>query len=165
MEPISTAAAMGSYGLGRNMPRDELVRCLRWDLARFDAYVGADNHMGTEFTQDTPATQVVMDELKRRGLLYLDARAVPTTPVALATRDCRVPHAARDIFLDGEQAATAVDARLAQLVKFARERSSAIAIGHAHNVTLAALQRWLPTVSRQGVALVPLTAVVRTRGG
>ena len=165
MEPISAAAAIGSYGLGRNMPRDELVRRLRWDLARFDAYVGIDNHMGTEFAQDTPAMRVVMDELKQRGLLYLDARAVPTAPVAVAARDFGVPYVARDIFLDGEQAAISVDARLAQLVKLARERGSAIAIGHAHDETLAALQRWLPTLSRQGVVLVPLTAVVKTRGG
>ena len=165
MEPISAAAAIGSYGLGRNMPRDELVRRLRWDLARFDSYVGVDNHMGTEFAQDTPAMRVVMDELKRRGLLYLDARAVPTEPVAVAARDFGVPYAARDIFLDGEEAAIAVDARLAQLVNLARERGSAIAIGHAHDVTLAALQRWLPTLSRQGVVLVPLTAVVKARGG
>jgi len=165
MEPISATAAIGSYGLGRNMPRDELVRRLRWDLARFDAYVGVDNHMGTEFAQDTPAMRVVMDELKRRGLLYLDARAVPTAPVAVAARDFGVPYAARDIFLDGEQAAISVDARLAQLVRLARERGSAIAIGHAHDATLTALQRWLPTLSRQGVVLVPLTAVVKTRGG
>lgn len=165
MEPISAAAAIGSYGLGRNMPRDELVRRLRWDLARFDAYVGVDNHMGTEFAQDTPAMGVVMDELKRRGLLYLDARAVPTAPVAVAARDFGVPYAARDIFLDGEEAAISVDARLSQLVKLARERGSAIAIGHAHEETLAALQRWLPTLSRQGVVLVPLTAVVKARGG
>ncbi|MGH6984396.1 MAG: divergent polysaccharide deacetylase family protein [Stellaceae bacterium] len=164
MEPISAVAAIGSYGLGRNMPRDELVRRLRWDLGRFDAYVGVDNHMGTEFAQDTPAMRVVMDELKRRGLLYLDARAVPTAPVAVAARDFGVPYVARDIFLDGEQAAISVDARLAQLVKLARERGSAIAIGHAHDATLAALQRWLPTLSRQGVVLVPLTAVVKARG-
>lgn len=165
MEPISAAAAIGSYGLGRNMPHDELVRRLRWDLARFDAYVGVDNHMGTEFAQDTPAMRVVMDELKQRGLLYLDARAVPTAPVAVAARDFGVPYAARDIFLDGEQAAISVDSRLAQLVKLARERGSAIAVGHAHDATLAALQRWMPTLSRQGVVLVPLTAVVKARGG
>ena len=40
MEPVSVSAAMGAYGLGRNMPHDELVRRLRWDLARIDNYVG-----------------------------------------------------------------------------------------------------------------------------
>jgi len=165
MEPVSVSAAMGAYGLGRNMPHDELVRRLRWDLARIDNYVGVDNHMGTAFADDAPAMQVVMAELKRRGLLYLDARAVPTVPVAVAARNAGVPYAARDIFLDGEQAAVAVDARLAQLVTLARERGSAIAIGHPHEATLAALQRWLPTLSRQGVVLVPLTAVVKVSGG
>ena len=165
MEPISVTAAMSAYGLGRNMPHDELVRRLRWDLARFDSYVGVDNHMGTEFAQDTPAMRVVMDELRRHGLLYLDARAVPTAPVAVAAHDFGVPYVARDIFLDGEQAAISVDSRLAQLVKLARERGSAIAIGHAHDETLAALQRWVPTLSRQGVVLVPLTAVIKARGG
>jgi len=164
MEPVSVSAAIGAYGLGRNMPDDELVRRLRWDLARFDGYVGVDNHMGTAFADDAPAMQVVMAELKRRGLLYLDARAVPTAPVAVAAHDSGVPYAARDIFLDGEQAAIAVDVRLAELVKLARERGSAIAIGHPHEATLAALRRWLPTLAHQGVVLVPLTAVVKVRG-
>lgn len=161
MEPASTTAAMGAYALGRYMTSDDLLRRLRWDLARFDAYVGVDNHMGTAFAMDAPAMQVVMGELKRRGLLYLDARAVPTEPVAVAARDLGVPYAARDIFLDGEQAAVAVDARLAQLVRLARERGSAIAVGHPHPETLAALQRWLPTLNRRGVVLVPLTAVIK----
>ncbi|HVA35107.1 MAG TPA: divergent polysaccharide deacetylase family protein, partial [Stellaceae bacterium] len=164
MEPVSATAAMGAYALGRFMPPDELVQRLRWDLARFDAYVGIDNHMGTAFARDAPAMQVVMSELRQRGLLYLDARAVPTEPVAVAARDLGVPYAARDIFLDGEQAAVAVDARLAQLVVIARQRGSAIAIGHPHAATLAALARWLPTLKRRGVVLVPLTAVVKARG-
>src|SRR6185437_137967 len=139
MEPVSVSAAIGAYGLGRNLPHDELVRRLLWALARFDSYVGVDTHMGTAFATDEPAMQVVMAELKRRGLLYLDARAVPTAPAAVAARNFGVPYAARDIFLDGEQAAVAVDVRLALLVKLARERGSAIAIGHPHDATLAAL--------------------------
>ena len=165
MEPATATAAMGSYTLGRYMPRDELLRRMRWDLARFDAYVGVDNHAGTEFATDAPAMQVVMIELKRRGLVYLDARAVPTEAVASAAHDAGVPYAARRIFLDGEEAAIAVDARLAQLVKLARAHGSAIAIGHPHSATLAALIRWLPTLKRQGVALVPLTAVIKTPAG
>ena len=164
MAPVSATAAMGAYSLGRNMPRDELVQRLRWDMARFDAYVGVDNHMGTDFARAAPAMQVVMSELKQRGLLYLDARAVPTEPVAVAARDLGVPYAARDIFLDGERAAVAVDARLAQVIAIAHQRGSAIAIGHPHDATLAALARWLPTLKRHGVVLVPLTAVVKARG-
>jgi polysaccharide deacetylase 2 family uncharacterized protein YibQ len=163
MEPASATAAMGAYVLGRYMTRDELLQRLRWDLARFHGYVGIDNHMGTEFATDAPAMRVVMGELKRRGLLYLDARAVPTEPVAVAARQLGVPYAARDIFLDGERAAIAVDARLARLVNLAREHGSAIAIGHPHAETLAALTRWLPTLKRQGVVLVPLTAVIKPR--
>ncbi len=163
MEPASPTAAMGSYALGRYMTPDELLRRLHWDLARFDDYIGVDNHMGTEFAMDAPAMRVVMTELKRRGLLYLDARAVPTEPVAVAAHELGLPYAARDIFLDGEQAAIAVDARLADLVKLAHEHGSAIAVGHPHPATLAALQRWLPTLRRQGVVLVPLTAVIKPR--
>ncbi|MDE2229325.1 MAG: divergent polysaccharide deacetylase family protein [Alphaproteobacteria bacterium] len=163
MEPVSVNAAMGAYGLGRYMPRDELLRRLRWDLARFDGYVGIDNHMGTAFAADAPAMRVVMGELKQRGLLYLDARAAPTEPVAVAAQDLGVPYASRDIFLDGEEAAISVDARLAQLVAIARKRGSAIAVGHPHATTLAALARWLPTLRRQGIVLVPLTAVIRPR--
>ena len=74
-----------------------------------------------------------------------------------------VPHVARDVFLDDEQTPSAIAKQLAQVERVARQHGSAIAIGHPHDATLAALRAWLPQLGGNGLGLVPVSAVVRRR--
>jgi hypothetical protein len=74
-----------------------------------------------------------------------------------------VPHAARDVFLDDDQAPTAIASQLASVEQLARQHGSAIAIGHPHDPTIAALKAWLPLLGQKGLVLVPLSAVVQHR--
>ena len=74
-------------------------------------------------------------------------------------------HASRDVFLDHDRNAEAVVRQLAQTERVARRRGYAIAIGHPHDITINALQKWLPDVAARGFAIVPLSAIVRRRLG
>jgi len=74
-----------------------------------------------------------------------------------------VPHAARDVFLDDDQAPAAIAKQLAKLEQLARQHGSAIAIGHPHDATIAALKAWLPLLGGKGFVLVPVSAVARYR--
>jgi polysaccharide deacetylase 2 family uncharacterized protein YibQ len=165
MEPLDTRnndAGPGPLDVG--LSADEILRRLRWDLARFDGYVGINNHMGSRFTSDTEALRPVMQELRDRGLLFLDSRTVPhSLGVSVAAR-YGVPHAGRDVFLDDEIASPAIAAQLAELERVARRSGSAIAIGHPHDATLDALKAWLRDAPSKGFVLVPLSAIVRERG-
>ena len=42
-------------------------------------------------------------------------------------------------------------------------RGSAVGIGHPYDVTLEALESWLPELRRRSFLLVPVSAVVRQR--
>src|ERR1700731_4421743 len=102
-----------------------------------------------------------MVELRARGLAFLDSRtSAASTGVRLAVA-YGVPHAARDVFLDDDQIPAAIAKELARTEQVARQHGSAIAIGHPHDATLAALKSWLPQVEGKGLALVPVTAIVR----
>ncbi|MGO4843520.1 divergent polysaccharide deacetylase family protein, partial [Rhizobiaceae sp. 2RAB30] len=50
----------------------ENVEALRWSLSRITNYTGVMNYMGARFSADADAMAPVMDELAKRGLLYLD---------------------------------------------------------------------------------------------
>jgi polysaccharide deacetylase 2 family uncharacterized protein YibQ len=103
----------------------------------------------------------VSEELRSRGLRFLDSRtAAPTVGETLARRQ-GVPTVSRNVFLDDEISAPAIGARLADLEQAARRKGAAIAIGHAHDATLAALAAWLPTLGARQLVLVPLTTIVR----
>lgn len=125
--------------------------------------MSGNNHMGSKFTADARGMAPVIAELRAHGLLFLDSR---TTAAIAGTRLAAaggVPHAGRDVFLDDDLAPAAIARQLVRLESVARRRGSAIAIGHAHDTTLAALRAWLPTLAGKGYALVPLSVVVRYR--
>jgi uncharacterized protein len=163
MEPLSRAEDMGPNGLAIGLERDELLRRLRWNLERFEGYVGINNHMGSRFTGDAKSLAPVMEELKARGLLFLDSRTIATSAGAEVAQHYGVPNAARDVFLDNEINAVSIAQQLAEAEAVARHRGTAIAIGHPHDATLDALTSWLDELSRKGLVLVPVSAVVRER--
>jgi polysaccharide deacetylase 2 family uncharacterized protein YibQ len=161
MEPLDTHLDTGPNSLRVGLGHDELLRRLRWGLDRFSGYVGINNHMGSRFTSDSASMTPVIEELRSRGLLFLDSRTAATTVgEALARRD-GVPTVSRNVFLDDEISAPAIGARLVDAEQAARRRGAAVAIGHAHDATLAALAAWLPTLAAKQLVLVPLTAIVR----
>jgi hypothetical protein len=165
MQPVNTKLDMGPNGLATNQSKEEVLRRLDWDLGRFEGYVGINNHMGSRFTGDAQAMGWVMDELKARGLMFLDSRTIATSIGAKAASAEGVPFAERDVFLDDEQTATAVDQQLKEVEAIAKKRGTAIAIGHPHDVTIAALTSWIASLPQKGIVLVPLTEVVKTRLG
>jgi uncharacterized protein len=165
MEPVNTKLDMGPNGLTTTQPRDEVLRRLDWDLGRFDGYVGINNHMGSRFTGDTQAMGWVMDELKSRGLMFLDSRTIGTSIGAKVAAADGVPFAERDVFLDDDQSEGAVEQRLKEVEAIARKKGTAIAIGHPHDPTIDALIGWIANLPQKGVVLVPLTDIVKTRMG
>jgi polysaccharide deacetylase 2 family uncharacterized protein YibQ len=163
MEPINAHMDMGPNGLAVDQTRDEVLRRLRWGLERFDGYVGINNHMGSRFTADAEAMGWVLGELKARGLLFLDSRTIAHSAGETVAASVDLPFVSRDVFLDDDQQADAVEARLKDAEAVARRKGTAIAIGHPHEATLVALNLWIAALPRDGIVLVPLTDVVKTR--
>ena len=64
-----------------------------------------------------------------------------------------------------QRRAAAIAQQLALTERLARQHGQAIAIGHPHPETLKALAQWIPALREKGLALVPLTALVRKPPG
>lgn len=163
MEPSGNADP-GPDALLTALGETELRRRLARHLAAFDGFVGINNHMGSRFTADQRGMAVVLSELAGRGLLFLDSRTTADSAAGPLAAHYHVPMLARDVFLDHQQSPQAVAAALAKVEEIARRKGSAIAIGHPHDVTTAALAAWLPTLEAKGFQLVPLTALLKEQG-
>lgn len=161
MEPGDSSENPGPNALAGNLPQAEFTRRLEWNLSQFGGYVGINNHMGSRLTSNPAALAPVMAALKRRGLLFLDSRTTAETRGLDIARHFGVPAVERNVFLDHDVSAAAVDAALLRTEELARRNGFAIAIGHPKDITLSALEAWLPDVRARGFAVVPLTAVVR----
>ena len=137
--------------------RDHLEGFIR-DLPRA---IGANNHMGSEYTEHGEKMRVVLGVLKSRGLFFIDSVTSPrTTGLALA-REMGVRSERRDVFLDNEQNEAYIKGQLNQAVRRAYKTGAAIAICHPHPATIRALASLLPGLEQQGITLVPVSRLVR----
>lgn len=164
MEPVGKNVDPGPNVLEIGMGHDAIRQRLDWGLSRFSAYVGVNNHMGSRFTANRNGMAVVMAELKRRGLLFLDSRTTGATVGPALAREYQVPLAQRNVFLDNVNTVAAVNARLEETEELARRRGFAVAIGHPRDATLKALERWLAALPERGFVLVPLSAIITGPG-
>lgn len=160
MEPLSHTVNPGPNALLTDLPVPELIRRLDWNLAQFSGYVGINNHMGSHFTSDAADMVPVLQDLKTRGLLFLDSRTTNATVGRRVALQVGIPFAERDVFLDNDLGSKAVGAQLDKVIEIARKHGLAIAIGHPHPMTLKMLAGWIPTLKGQGITLVPLSQVV-----
>jgi polysaccharide deacetylase 2 family uncharacterized protein YibQ len=149
--------------LSIEMPLNKLRENLKNNLDGFQGYVGVNNHMGSKFSRDKAGLEIVMQELKSRNVFFLDSK---TTPKSIAEKiatqhGVRTTH--RDVFIDHTETAKAVNKALKEIEAGALRRGSAIAIGHPKDLTLSALESWLPTLEAKGFELVPLSAVLQYR--
>ncbi len=163
MEPVG-GADPGPMALYRDLDEAEFRQRFEWNLSRLAGFVGINNHMGSAFTADVPAMRRLMRALASRGLLFLDSRTTEKTVARRTAARAGVRFARRAVFLDHERGSAAVAAALRRLLRRARRDGAAIAIGHPHPHTLAALETWLPTLERRGFLLVPVSSLARRPG-
>ncbi|HEY5209705.1 MAG TPA: divergent polysaccharide deacetylase family protein [Stellaceae bacterium] len=161
MQPLNGKIDPGPNALTVALSDADILSRLRWGLVRMDGYVGINNHMGSRFTQDRAGMSVVMAEVKARGLLFLDSVTIGHTVGAATAEPLHVPFAERNVFLDDQPTVAGVSHQIAVLEQVARRHGAAIAIGHPHPATLAVLAQWLPRAAARGIAVVPLTSLMR----
>jgi polysaccharide deacetylase 2 family uncharacterized protein YibQ len=154
--------AQGGADPGKGAIEDDLSprrieRRTREALEKVPGAVGVNNHMGSRITADRKAMGEILDVVAERGLFFLDSRTTPESVAYEIARSRAIPAAQRDVFLDAERTPEAVRAELGRLFALAREKGAAIAIGHPHEVTLAALEEEIPKAKAAGIEFVPVS--------
>lgn len=142
-------------------PAQNLER-LDWALGRTSGYVGVAALMGSRFTTSEDHLAPVLEEIKARGLVFLDNRASEKSVAGGLAAKIGLPSAISDRFLDRAQASrVAIDARLIQLERIARTEGQAIAIGRPYPVTIERLREWSKDLDTRGMVLAPISAVIK----
>jgi polysaccharide deacetylase 2 family uncharacterized protein YibQ len=130
-------------------------------MADIPKAVGANNHMGSEFTEHEDKMRVVLGLLKARGLFFIDSVTSPQTVGLRLAHEMGMRAGRRDVFLDNEQNEAYIRGQFNQAIRLARKRGAGIAICHPHPVTIKTLAALLPGLQKQGITLVPASRLVR----
>lgn len=116
--------------------------------------VGVNNHQGSRATSDPALMAELMPALHARGLFFIDSRTAASTVAYDAAERAKVPAASRKVFLDDTPEVAAIVAQLDLAGNEAIANGSAIAIGHPHQATIAALSETVPRLETRGIQLV-----------
>jgi polysaccharide deacetylase 2 family uncharacterized protein YibQ len=134
---------------------------LEWALSRVAGYVGATGALGAlrgERFAASDQMKLVFDELKRRGLLYIDPR--PQRIATSAPADLP-PYRVVDLVIDEPAVGVEIDAKLGRLDEIALERGSAVGlVGRPSPVTTERILVWAHNLQVRGLQLVPVSALV-----
>ena len=156
MEPAN-GADPGPGALTGAMSVEELAARTRRALEAVPDAVGVNNHMGSMLSADRPAMEAILGVLSGRELYYLDSRTSAESVAYAAARALEIPAAERQVFLDPDPRPDAVRFQFRRLLEEARERGSAIAIGHPHADTLDVLAEEVPLARERGYRFVPVS--------
>jgi hypothetical protein len=115
---------------------------------------GVNNHEGSLGTSDQKLMDDLMPLLHQRKLFFIDSRTTAATVAESTAHAAGVATARRNVFLDDQQSVPAIRKQFELAIHDAREKGTALAIGHPHATTLEVLNEMLPEAQRQGVRLV-----------
>ncbi len=160
MEPLGRADP-GPQALLLGLSDEEILSRLEWGMARFDGYIGINNHMGSKFTGWDRGMSVVMQRIEKTDYFFMDSRTSPNSVAAETAASLGVPVLRRDTFIDNDyQDIQKIISQLELTEKIAQKNGHAIAIGHPHKTTVEALSQWIEAAEKRGFDVVPISAIL-----
>jgi polysaccharide deacetylase 2 family uncharacterized protein YibQ len=150
----------GPHTLLTTLSEEENIARMEWVMSQAQGYVGIVGEYGSRFTTRSAQMLPVLEQAKKRGLMYLDAAATPDSVAMRVGRDLGVPRATNDRTIDVEANRAAIDAQINRVENLARTSGQAVLFASPHLITLDRLAEWLPTLSKKGLVLAPVTAIV-----
>nr|WP_284709351.1 divergent polysaccharide deacetylase family protein [Marinobacter sediminum] len=150
---------LGPGGLTPDMDEQSMATTLRRALQAIPHVRGVNNHMGSLLTQQLQPMDWVMKELNRYPVYFVDSRTIASSIASDVATAYQIPNLSRDVFLDHQQTQEYVDKQFKLLIQRAKENGSAVAIGHPHKVTVDYLEKHLPLLDEQGIAIATVSGL------
>lgn len=139
MEPKDSSWKLGPEALRIGDTAEEISRKTEGMLAKAPHAVGANNHMGSRFTENSQGMRRMLTTLKAHSFFFIDSFTTPASLGETTARQLRLPTARRHVFLDNTQDPESICRQLGQLVAQAKQRGQAIGIGHPNQAMFTAL--------------------------
>jgi len=150
----------GGGALLQKMDEEELLRQLSKDIKAIPYIKGVSNHMGSRLMEDPEKMKIILSELKRRDLFFLDSRTTPQTRGLQTAKSIGLRALERNLFLDNSQNEKDVKQQLENLIHLALANGKAIGIGHPHHSTIKSLKEMIPKIQEKGIEIVPLSELM-----
>jgi polysaccharide deacetylase 2 family uncharacterized protein YibQ len=155
LQPVAQIQMPGTGVIEIDNTRSQLVKIFEADINSVPYVVGVSSHMGSLLTQHPGHMNWLMSAVKARGdLFFVDSYTTVSSVALQFAREHEIPAIRRDVFLDTERTAAAIDKEFKRLKQRARKHGVAVGIGHPYTETLEYLENVLPGLRDEGIELV-----------
>jgi polysaccharide deacetylase 2 family uncharacterized protein YibQ len=161
MEPLDyprTNPGPGALLVSMNGP--DIIKIIDNDFNMFPFVQGANNHMGSRFTEDREKMKVVLESLKKRDMFFLDSLTTAHSVVPSVAEELGVKYLQRNVFLDNEVAEGPIRQQLEKLLQVAHARGFAVGCGHPYPLLLQVIRDQLPSLKNK-VEIVSLSKLMK----
>jgi len=156
-----TGNDLGPGAITLDTTEAQFRRVFRENLDSVPGVVGVNSHMGSLLTRHPGHMTWLMDALlEAGGLFFVDSYTTSESVALQMAGEAGVPALKRDVFLDTDPDPAAIRFQFERLVRLAKERGTAVGIGHPYPTTLEVLEELLQHLDEYGVELVPVRALL-----
>jgi polysaccharide deacetylase 2 family uncharacterized protein YibQ len=140
-----TPHKLGKGGLYTWMTDDEIRKTVNQNIDSIPDIRGASSHMGSAFTENERVMSVLLSELSKRRLFFIDSLTNPRSVGSLLAGKYGVKVLKRDIFLDNEISIDSLNTQWERAVNIARKRGYAVVLAHPGKNSIAFLKEAVST--------------------
>lgn len=139
-------------------PRENLER-LHWLMSRFTGYVGVTNFMGSKLMGEAGPYGNLLEEINRRGLLFLDDGTSAKSRTLEIGKKLGLPAGVADRIYD-TSGTKSIETLLQDAEGLARKNGSAIISIPALPANIDKIATWERDLASRGLVLAPVSAIV-----
>ncbi|MFC1704441.1 divergent polysaccharide deacetylase family protein [Candidatus Omnitrophota bacterium] len=157
-------AADGRYpgpGMIETQMNDEKIKSLlSQDLKTVPQAVGVNSHMGSLGTTNLRLMTIILKELKRKKLFFLDSITTKESVAFELGKKIKLPVVRRDVFIDNVSSRPHILRQIQSLTEIAKHKGYAIGICHYRKLTLQILREEIPSIKRNGFEIISLSELI-----
>ena len=125
-----------------------------------ESYVGYLAYMGGKFLSIDGAMRPLLEDVKKRGLIFIDNNSTPGSIAGKIAGEIKSPFAAITVSIDADPAKALITAKLQELEAQAKANGYAIGLARNYPVSVDAIKQWSADLDARGLALVPISAML-----
>jgi polysaccharide deacetylase 2 family uncharacterized protein YibQ len=161
LEPSPPSQCLDKGLIKVDMNEEEIKEVFEDDVKEFLPYVkGINNHMGSLYTINEEKMRILLENIKEKNLFFVDSLTNSKSCGYKIAKELGIKTGKRDVFLDISNDPENINKKIDELLEIAKEKGSAIAIGHAKKETINILKERISDFDENGIKIVPVSKLL-----
>ncbi|NKB51713.1 MAG: divergent polysaccharide deacetylase family protein [Rhizobiaceae bacterium] len=137
---------------------------MRWALGRMTNYPVVMNYLGAGLTGKSADLRPLLEEIRNRGLGYIDDGSASASVAVKLAQDLRLPHASGNIIIDAVRKEDRIRNNLKVLESLAKARGFAIGTASAFPESVRIIKDWAKQAEKSDIIIVPVSNLLKDYG-